>query len=131
MKPFFLNDLELVPNDDGTSWTVMDDLVYHSSTKTIIVDKGFVTDLASIPRIAWDIYPPTSIPKPSVLHDWLYSRQVVTRKQADDYLLEAMIATGVGMFKRQVIYRNVRAFGWVAWNQHTKENAAKNTNVSK
>ena len=40
----------------------------------ISVPKGFVTDLASVPRIVWNIIAPWDIARAAIIHDLLYLR---------------------------------------------------------
>ena len=42
--------------------------------KRITVDKGFVTDLASVPRVAWAIIAPWDVARSAIIHDLLYKR---------------------------------------------------------
>ena len=42
--------------------------------KTITVEKGFVTDLASVPRVAWAIIAPWDVARSAIIHDLLYKR---------------------------------------------------------
>ena len=42
--------------------------------KTITVGKGFVTDLASVPRAAWAIIAPWDVARSAIIHDLLYKR---------------------------------------------------------
>lgn len=86
----------------------------------IQVPEGFLTDLASVPRLARSIIARTG-PwlEASVLHDWLYVAWQVegiapTRAQrhfADRVLWYGMVAARVGWSKRVVIYGAVRLFG--------------------
>lgn len=119
MKPGFLTKLVMTPQHGGETWVLDELLAYQSADYGIITaETGFVTDLASVPRLLWAILPPQSIAEEAVLHDWLYSNQdkhTLTRAQCDGLLLEAMIAQGQGWWKRQTIYRGVRLGGWVAW----------------
>ena len=39
---------------------------------TLTIPSGFVNDLASVPRLLWQILAPWDIPRSSVVHDWLY-----------------------------------------------------------
>tara|TARA_B100001996_G_scaffold361729_1_gene328700 strand:+ start:309 stop:809 length:501 start_codon:yes stop_codon:yes gene_type:complete len=39
----------------------------------VTAKKGFVTDLASVPRVAWNIIAPFDIARSAVIHDALYS----------------------------------------------------------
>ena len=42
--------------------------------KNITVGKGFVTDLASVPRLAWAIIAPWDVARAAIIHDLLYKR---------------------------------------------------------
>ncbi len=101
-------------------WELLSAFGYFSKVAgdmTIIVPTGFVTDLASVPRLPV-IY--TSLgdmaQMPAVIHDYLYSTRIVSRKIADQVLLEAMEITGVSWIKRKLIYAGVRVGGGNAYN---------------
>lgn len=122
----FETPLEVEPNDDGKTWVLMAEFIYElgiGNNRFIIVPKGFTTDFASVPRLFWNILPPWgTYGKAAVLHDWLYHTQEFNRKFCDDLLMEAMTTLGVAAWKRWTIYLGVRLGGFVAWNEHTKEN---------
>ena len=40
----------------------------------IIVDEGFVTDLASVPRMCWAFIAPWDVARAAIIHDLLYKR---------------------------------------------------------
>jgi hypothetical protein len=103
-----------------------EDLLYHTTAGVIIkVPSGTITDFASIPRFFWRILPPMDIHrKAAIVHDYLYSKQTVTKAQADSIFLEAMAALNVPAWKRQSMYHAVRWFGFKAWNDHKTENEA-------
>lgn len=122
---------------DGRSlWGVHEPVTYHTSIGgegDITVPAGFVTDLASIPRLAWNIYPPDGPwVKAAIIHDFLYDTAgsglwkghgpsitrpaPYTRPEADDILREAMASRGVGVFKRNVIWSAVRVGGRGGWS---------------
>ena len=42
--------------------------------KNITVGKGFVTDLASVPRLAWAIIAPWDVARAAIIHDLLYKK---------------------------------------------------------
>ena len=44
------------------------------TNNTIIVGKGFVTDLASVPRAAWAIIAPWDVARAAIIHDLLYKK---------------------------------------------------------
>lgn len=95
---------------------------------TIVVTAGFITDLASIPRLFWDILPPFGkYTEAAVIHDWLYRHHLFPRAACDAVLLEAMQLCRVGWISRQLIYRNVRAFGWAAWAAEPSDDRAPKT----
>ena len=122
---------------DGSKWIV--DALFSfldNAGELIEVPKGTVTDFASIPRFFWRILPPTGLyGKAAVIHDWLYQLcgnlggRVFDRKRCDEIFLEAMIALGVPTWKRQLMYRAVRMFGWTAWNGHAKRILATGKNA--
>lgn len=104
----------------------METFVFNSPTQgRIVVEEGFDTDYASIPRIFWNILPPDGeYSEGAVIHDSEYWFQTREREVADLILLEAMEALGVSWIKRQTIYRAVRAFGWMAWNENRRKRLA-------
>lgn len=76
------------------------------------VPVGFVTDLASVPRAFWWLFPPHGdYTKAAVLHDYLYSSNVVSRLWADEIFNEAMRVLGVNHATRWLIFKAVRTFG--------------------
>lgn len=124
----FNTPLDLRANDDGLTFTLLTEFDYEigqlGSGRIIRVPCGFITDFASVPRIFWNILPPWGrYGKAAVLHDWNYKRQEFTRAFCDDILDESMQALGVNWMTRHIIWLGVRTGGWVAWNQHKRENA--------
>jgi hypothetical protein len=101
---------------DGKRWELLTAFVYHvgqyPSAHVITVPAGFVTDLASVPRFLWVVFPPHGrYAKAAIVHDWLYSHGNVSRKQADLIFLEGMLVLGVPHWKARVLYFAVRLFG--------------------
>ncbi len=89
---------------------------YFSTIGEIDVRAGTKTDGASIPRIFWAILSPFGdYFSSAVIHDFLYQGKYhqFTRLQSDQIFLEAMKYTGVPWYRRIVIYRHVRIFGYV------------------
>lgn len=144
MSDRFAGKLVLVLLDDKTHgavrdgrslWGVERGLSYTTDVGgngTITVPPGFVTDLASIPRAAWSVYPPDGPwVKAAMIHDFLYGTHGTglwkghprgisritpyTRAEADDILREAMENRGVGLVTRTVIWSAVRAGGAKGW----------------
>lgn len=106
-------------SDDG-HWRLTAPLVYDSdvAARVITVPQGFVTDLASVPRVpvAYLLCGGTSN-EAAVVHDYLYTSKIVPRATADAVLREASAATGVPAWRRALMWAGVRAFGWHAWNE--------------
>lgn len=90
--------------------------------ETVNVPVGFVTDLASIPKIFWSIIggPNGRYGKASVIHDWLYFKQTYSRRKSDLIFYEAMRELKVNFVKRWLIYHAVRVGAWIPWGRHKR-----------
>lgn len=76
------------------------------------VKPGFITDLASTPRLFWNLVPPFGrYTAAAVVHDYLYQAHEGSRKQADQVFLAAMRELNVLPIKARTMYRAVRFFG--------------------
>lgn len=94
------------------NWILVEDLVYRGNKDKFVIHGGFVTDFASVPRIFWSLISPWGRQlKAAIVHDYLYTTGVVSRKDADGLFYRMMKELGVGWMKRQAIYRSVRIFG--------------------
>lgn len=137
MKKF--TDLRLVQVNDYRFETIDDTYYYleddeRSSDKELVgllgydkslgkyiitIPKGFTTDLASVPRIFWSVYPPFGrYTSPAVLHDYLYSLVdsglgSMTYKYADKLFLRSMREIGVSRITRNILYYSVRLYSSV------------------
>ncbi|ENL6118451.1 DUF1353 domain-containing protein, partial [Salmonella enterica] len=96
-------------------WRVYEPFEFYLSddnSDVIEVPAGFVTDLASVPRIFWTILPPDGkYAKAAIIHDWMYDNALRTKKEADKIFLDGMMVLGVPKWKRTVMYWAVRLFG--------------------
>lgn len=107
----------------STRWILDQDLIYQTPTDGLIsVPRGFMCDLASIPRIFQLLIPVNDTHRQAAtLHDWLYYKKGViglhtySRAQCDQMFLQAMAETGVSAWKRYAMYFAVRIGGWAAW----------------
>lgn len=114
--------LEIGDNDD---WITDGVLVYQSDCLgyDVVIPKGFVTDLASIPRgFRWLITVNGKHRKAAIVHDYLYAlrgvivgRNPLTRKECDVVFLEAMEVCDVNWPTRKTMYAAVRAGGMFCW----------------
>lgn len=103
-------------------WQLLAPFEYHvgsfPSKQVITVPAGTVTDLASVPRLLWVIFPPTGrYDKAAIIHDHLYTTKARPRAEVDRIFLEAMQVLGVGKITRTLMYWAVRCFGW-RWYPH-------------
>lgn len=90
-----------------------------------VVKAGVITDFASIPAIAQVAFPKSDLYDPAaVIHDDLYTNQTYSREVADAVFREACIACGVSEFRATIMYHQLRLWGWIAWNRHSKERLA-------
>lgn len=105
-------------------WQLLAPFEYRNGPVVVEVLANFITDGASIPKIAWSVigspwsgeYVYATIP-----HDWHYHTQKVTREEADKQFIDAMEILGVPWLKRRTMYRMVRMFAWICWNKQRKK----------
>jgi hypothetical protein len=98
---------------------VKEDIYYKGMINpniTIIIQKGFKTDLTTVPQIFWSIFPPIGTKHeqygtPAILHDYLYSNKIFDRKTCDLVFLQAMKQEKCNLFTRYLFYFAVRIFG--------------------
>ena len=91
---------------------------------TYRVPVGFVTDLASVPKFLFGIFPNSGIyTEASVLHDYMYSVQSfdkdsnITRKDADSIYVHMCKDLGVGKIRSTLMYVALRSFGWTKFRK--------------
>lgn len=113
----FTNPLIVSPQGKyGKFWKLKEGLEYHVGTEeskeVIYVPAGFITDFAStqIPRLL--------IPNCATIHDYLYSKQIYSRKRSDEIFMESMQVLQVNFIIRWTFYVGVRLFGFIPWWRH-------------
>ena len=109
---------EFVGND---CWRLTATFEYINGDVHIVIQEKFLTDGASIPRLAQLItggHWSGKYPKATVPHDFLYWSKLYSRKEADIIFYESMQILGVPFWKRWLMYHNVRMWAWMAWNRH-------------
>ena len=107
------------------------------TTNTITVPKGYVTDLASVPRVCWSFIAPFDVARAAVVHDIMYEKingafkkgiieskkeREIYRKIADGMFLEGMMSAEpeVSKWKIWSAYYAVRMFGRFAIKSSAK-----------
>ena len=107
----------IIGDDNKPRYELMDDLILHGDfthgSLDLTAPKGYVTDLASVPRIFWMLVPPSGRYAPAcVIHDYLLDTGY-SRFFADAVLREAMYTLGVPLWKRLFVYYGVRGYAMV------------------
>ena len=123
-------------------WELKQDIVvkrmYLNDDLELRIEKGFMFDLASIPRFLWSIIAPfeLSIIAPLV-HDYLYVNKGklirekdaisatfksdikydITRHKTDSIFFAHMRDENVGKVKSYLAYQAVSLFGWIYWKE--------------
>ena len=88
---------------------------------SVTVPSGFVTDLASIPRLFWSaLRPDGDYAYAAIIHDYLYWTQDRPKDEADLILKLAMEDFDVSPAKVLAIYQAVRLLGDSAWQSNAK-----------
>ena len=78
----------------------------------VTVNRGFVTDFASTPKLIHFIYPPQGkYSKASIVHDFMYSTNWFSKEIADNTFLNIMLNDGVPKFTAYAFYYSVKLFG--------------------
>jgi hypothetical protein len=95
---------------------------YNSKRVGVIaVEPGFEFDWDSVPRIpGLHVMVKGRAEKSACIHDWLYRRQITSRKMADVVFMDAMKHEGVKRRHRWPIYWGVRIGGWRGWNRYAR-----------
>lgn len=97
---------------DGDTWEVLEDFPYEGERWTGVVPAGFQTDLASVPRGLWNLFPKAGPYAPAaVVHDYLYETKPVSKADADWTFWEYMERLGIPWLQRTTMYLAVRLFG--------------------
>lgn len=110
---------------EPNEWVVLSSLTYrHSQFGTMCVPRGFITDLASIPRVLRTVINVNGKSRQAaVLHDYLYCGQGLTgalsRAECDRIFRDAMRDEGVNWLQRWAMWAGVRLGGWLYWRQRS------------
>lgn len=131
----FLTELEL-RYLNGKKWEILAPFEYcvgaPDGWPIVVIPSGFITDFASIPRIFWNILPPTGkYGKAAVVHDWLYRYPKlqfikggklvpITKELCDDIFDEAMGVLGVGIVTKSILFYGVHYFGGWTWRKYRR-----------
>ncbi len=93
-------------------WKLVLSFIYDNPPDRVVVPVGFISDGASIPRIAQSLIGgPWSgrYSESAVIHDYLYETMPITKRKADRIFLDGMKILGVIWWRRNLMYLAVRA----------------------
>lgn len=101
-------------HDGSGEFRLVAPLVFHHGGVVYTVPTNFHTDLASIPRVLWSIFPPHGLYlSAAVLHDYFCERGWISRLGGDKLFYVAMKASNVPTWKALCIYSAVRSYAVV------------------
>lgn len=103
----------LVEPLDATRWRLVEPLRYIGDREDFIVPAGYVTDFATVPRIAVWLVPKFGLYTPAaILHDWLITDRLSTGRidsaDVDGLFRRAMRELGVPPVRRWLMWAGVR-----------------------
>jgi hypothetical protein len=105
----------IVPADHKMKkWRLLADVCYETEDRSILINapKGFVCDLASVPRIFHGLYKPQGkYGKAAIVHDFLCRERFLPSKKVHKIFHEAMRADGVPKLRAWIMYTAVRIGG--------------------
>ena len=107
------------------SWQLLHEFRFDSAVcgARLIVPAGFITDLASVPRLPFAFWAVGATAQAAaILHDWGYHFHAFPRRQVDALFYEAMTTDGtdVGIppeptWRAFLMWTGVRIGGWMPW----------------
>ncbi len=118
----FESHLELRHRPGHYRWELISPLLYVTlEGRKIMVPAGFLTDLASFPRIVrpvLDARTPTTR-RPAAVHDFIYCHLThrFTKREADQIFHEALLEEGAGQLLAWSMWKATRVGGRGAWGQ--------------
>ena len=114
MSGQFLSELRVSRLIGAREWVLTAELAYSSDVlgRVLAVPVGFCTDFASVPRLPFAyLFFDGVADEAAVIHDYLYSTGICSRKVADEVFAEACKASGVAAWRRGAVWLGVRLFG--------------------
>lgn len=105
----FDNDHVVVVRRDDDTWELEHPLIYRGSVDTFCVPAGFVTDFASVPRIAVWLIPRFGRYTPAaIVHDYLCQNLPIPPADVDGVFRRIMREQGVPPIRRWLMWTGVR-----------------------
>jgi hypothetical protein len=109
----FISGQSLVRQSGDSDWVVEEPIIYQGSVEKFVVEIGFHTDFASVPRIfTWLLPTYGRYTRPAILHDKLCDLARaggISRADADGLFRRSMRELGVAFLRRWLMWAGVRA----------------------
>jgi Protein of unknown function (DUF1353) len=103
-----------------------------SNIQPVTVPKGFVSDLASVPRVFYSLYRPDGeYSQAAVVHDYLYWTQERSKKETDLIFKIAMEDLELSRLDVSILYAAVALLGNSAWVKNRQLKAAGEQRILK
>ena len=99
-----------------------------SGNMVLVVDPGFKSDGASIPKPLQSYVNPRYSAKTfgaAFAHDAMYAGELVDRKDADQEFYRLLKKYGSHEIMARIYFYSVRLFGWIVWLGHSKKSVEK------
>ena len=112
--------LDYIGGKKGKKWVISSAITYTLSNGDIItIPEGFETDLSSVPKILWGIFPPYgNFLLAALVHDYLYvTKYKEDRAFADREMLIISNKLHSNKLDNYLRYYAVVLFAWVVWNK--------------
>lgn len=127
--PLSVTNVSDTANSGRGIWRIDRMFVYYSDIlkRLIIVEQGFLTDYASVPRapLAYWLVGDTAH-EAAVIHDWLYHHHEVCDEQtANRVFLEACATSHIPRWRRILLYLGVMLGGQSSWEEDGKGDGHK------
>lgn len=114
----FTTEPELYVQERPDIWELAAPLQWVSPQLEMRIPAGFLTDLASIPKVLRNVLDVNGCSRaPAILHDALYNCLETSRAFADGMLQYALIAYGAGPATAWAYWAGVRIGGWHPWDE--------------
>lgn len=122
----FRTPLRVQASNVAGFWFLTDPLVWDDGVRRVEAPRFFVTDLASVPAPMRSILDTNGLSRrAAVIHDFAYATGCMTRKEADQLFLDALVADGVISVGRGLYFAGVRLFGWIPFNRYRRKEKGK------
>ena len=113
-------EVTVKPMRKARHWMIVEGFGYAG----VKLPHGFKTDGCSVPMgLRWRFKHGGDKFAAACMHDFLYYSGLHSKERADRIFYELMRANGVGEHDAKMMYYAVKYFGFIAWNNHRRNEA--------